>query len=153
MGDVLIRTATLEDINCLAANLRPADLEEIKASSTLPPHQALINSLKTSTHVWTGFVDGELTCVMGVGPRCAISQEGTPWMIGTPAIDRHAVTFLRHCRDVLQQMLSAYPYLRNYVDMRNTKSIRWLKWLGFTIQDPVLYGPRKLPFHPFELRR
>ena len=50
-------------------------------------------------------------------------------------------------------MLREFPVLRNVVDARNTVSIRWLVWLGFTIGTPQPMGVRGLPFIPFANER
>jgi hypothetical protein len=46
--------------------------------------------------------------------------------------------------------LRRYPILRNFVDVRNRASIRWLRWLGSTLSDPVEI--RGHEFRLFELR-
>jgi hypothetical protein len=45
-----------------------------------------------------------------------------------------------------------FPEMRNYVDARHARSIRWLKWLGFTIEEARPMGFAGLPFHPFGMR-
>jgi len=49
--------------------------------------------------------------------------------------------------------LAGYSHLENWVDARNTKAINWLRWLGFTVHDPVPFGVAGLPFHRFDMRR
>ena len=51
----------------------------------------------------------------------------------------------------LTQMHEVHPVLRNVVDARNTVSIRWLEWLGFTLGTPQPMGVCGLPFIPFEM--
>ena len=72
-----------------------------------------------------------------------------PWLLGTDLVDRHAVPFLRNCRGALDEMQRGFLLLRNLIDSRNRLSIRWLIWLGFTLEPPVPHGPDRLPFHPF----
>jgi hypothetical protein len=50
-------------------------------------------------------------------------------------------------------MLSLFPVLENMVDARNTKSIKWLKRLGFTFGPPLPHPHSGLPFYPFEMRQ
>jgi len=41
-----------------------------------------------------------------------------------------------------------YKYLYNWVDCRNEKSIKWLRYLGFnTIRRDEQYGKGKMPFY------
>jgi hypothetical protein len=73
-----------------------------------------------------------------------------PWLLGTDAVERRTMwpvpsplgrvsgsTVAALCRD------------ENVVDVRNRASIRWLRWLGFTLSDPVEFGGK---FRLFELR-
>ena len=48
-------------------------------------------------------------------------------------------------------MRALFPYLFNFVDARNMKSIRWLKHLGYAVGPPVPFGVAGLPFHPFSM--
>ncbi|WP_455153310.1 hypothetical protein [Bradyrhizobium cenepequi] len=57
---------------------------------------------------------------------------------------------MRHSVSWRDQLLERYPILRNFVDDRNTVSIRWLRWLGFKLHDPVVIGGHV--FRIFELR-
>lgn len=141
-------------IHAIASGMRAADVEEVRASLGLNPQEALEFSLSSSTMAWTGTVDGEPVCMFGVSRRSMLDGSvGTPWLLGTDAIERHQAAFLRRNKGIVKEMLAAYPVLRNWVDARNTLSIRWLKWLGFEFGSPVPYGPHGIAFYPFETRR
>ena len=68
-------------------------------------------------------------------------------------IERHQRAFLRRNREYVRQMQAAFPTLRNMVDARNEVSIRWLRWLGFTIEPAIRWGAAGMPFHPFWMTR
>lgn len=146
-----ITTACLEDVEILAPQLRRGDVEEIYAQSLRGPRDGLLLSLKVSTHAWSGWAGNELVCMFGCGPRNLAFGIGSPWLLASPALEDHAVAFLRRNRKILNEITATYCRLENWVDVRNTTAIRWLEWLGFTILDPVPYGPLGLPFHPFVL--
>lgn len=133
--------------------IRAADRAEIWASHRMSPEAALDYGIRSSSHAWAGFVDDTPVCVFGVTPRAMLGRVGTPWMLGTDAVERHAVTFLRRSRPCVSAMRAEYDALVNYVDARNLTAARWLRWLGFTLAAPEPYGPDRLPFHPFEWRR
>jgi len=45
-------------------------------------------------------------------------------------------------------MGQGYKYLYNFVDKRNTKALRWLKFIGFNIIEEIPeYGYSKIPFY------
>ena len=55
--------------------------------------------------------------------------------------------FVRECRPYTQILNAQYDRIYNYVDARNKKAIRWLKFVGFTIdKTPYPVGPDNTPF-------
>jgi len=139
-----------EHLDYVAANLRPADIEEIMAASGLDAAAAVRESAALSLVCRGGLVNGEPVCVFGVGAASMAAPEGVIWLLGTPAMERHAVAFLRRNRAWIEAMLRLWPRLVNHVDARHTTAIRWLRWLGFTIHPAAPWGKAGLPFHRFE---
>lgn len=144
--------ATWEHVGVVAAAMRAADVAEVWASSRSTPYEALKHGMDTSSLVWTGTIDDEPICIFGVAPLSLLGGIGVPWLLGTDAVERHQRIFLRHCRPVVADMLSVYNHLVNFVDERNTVSQRWLRWLGFALDEPEPFGPDGLPFRRFQLR-
>lgn len=148
MRAVEIRAADFDDVELIAANAREADVLELAAVGS-DPATAMYKGLVMSTHAWTGLVNGVPVCMFGVAPRSVLSGRGYPWMIGSRLLERYAVTFIRRCMPQVQKMRDSYNLLENYVDARNELAIRWLMWLGFTIQPAAPYGLNGEPFHRF----
>ena len=146
---VEIRPAMVED--ALALVLRQADREEVKALTGRDPREALVESVERSAAAWAGLANGELVCLFGVVPVSLVGVTGIPWLLGSDAVTRYGRPFLRRNRTYLREMLREFPVLRNVVDARNTVSIRWLEWLGFTFGAPQPMGVRGLPFIPFTM--
>jgi hypothetical protein len=136
----------------VAAALRAADVAEVWATARLSPEDAVRRSLAASPLAWAGLVDERPVCLFGAGCWSLLGEVGVPWLLGTAEIERHAAAFLRRNRAYVARMRQTFPVLRNHVDARNRVSIRWLRWLGFTIAPAQPYGPFGLPFHPFEMR-
>lgn len=153
MAEIAIRPATIGDGIDLAPRLREADRLEIAAASGRPPAVELRHSLKVSAEAWAGTVDGVAACIFGVGVLSLLGGIASPWLLGSDLIERHAFAFARRNRKMVRRWSEAFPVLSNFIDARNTVSIRWLGWLGFTILPPVPHGVAGLPFHPFEMRR
>lgn len=137
--------ALLEDV---AQHARQADIDELWASALLTPHEALLSGHKWST-TFVLMLHEQPVCAFGVVPISALSGLGAPWMVGTTRLDACASGFIRHCKSDLSAFFGQWHKLYNVVDARNTKAIRWLKWLGFEVQPVKSYGPFGLPFHPF----
>lgn len=148
-----ISLATPEDVAELAVSVREPDRKEIWRSSATSPEAALRRALKVSDVVWTGRYDGDLVCMFGVAPVSIITGVGSPWMVGTDLIEKHARPFLRANKTYIGHMLRKYPTLMNYADTENVVAVRWLEWLGFEMNTPKPYGPFGALFHKFEMRR
>ena len=151
--DIEIRLATSDDVEQLIADLREADRQELIASGE-DPEDAIRRSVCDS--VWTVAVriDGKLAAITGLAPiNGLLGSQASPWMLGTPHVDKYPSVLVKVGRLYSGAMLEQYPHLLNFVDARNTRSIRWLKRLGFTIHPAHVFGGRAHPFHLFEMRK
>ena len=144
-----IVNAKPEHIPYIAANIREADEQEIWDMSLMKPKEALEQSLKISCLCWTGLVNGTPVCMFGVAEASVLFKVGRPWLIGTNDIDKCATVFLRKNKRIVKTMLDCFDRLENYVEETNTRSIEWLKWLGFEFGDPVPMGIFKKNFIKF----
>lgn len=149
---VEIARATPAHAAYVAANMRPADRDEVWASGRLTPDDAVMRSIAVTALPLAGLVDGVPACVFGIARRSLLSDEGAPWLLGTDAIARHGRRFLRENRRVLPVLAAPFALLVNYVDVRNAVSIRWLRWLGFEIEPAAPFGIHGLTFHRFSMR-
>lgn len=75
---------------------------------------------------------------------------GVPWMLGTDKIQDIRKSFLRECRDYVEEMHRNYPMLTNFVWSKNTVHIAWLKWLGFQFGEAKPMGPDNELFIHFQ---
>lgn len=149
--DVTIRDVQEGDIELLVENMRDADREEVSAATSLPLVKVLKDSVDMSSVVKSGFINDDIACIWGVCPYSALSSKGTPWMLGTPLIEKYPLLFLRRSKGELKQFTDKYSYLENHVDARNAVAVHWLKWLGFDIKSPEPWGIKGLPFHKFSM--
>lgn len=129
--------------------LRQADRIEVAATTVLPPVEALRQSIAHSPrYCKAGFADGELACIFGVGSGL-LSTSGCPWLLGSDLIARHPAAFIRRCGPYLDAMTQGFGYLENWVHADNRIAIRWLRWLGFTLDPAAPWGIKGEPFHHF----
>lgn len=152
MAEIVIRPTQPGDAAQLFAHLRASDLAECQAYGQPDIAAGIESSVRRSILCWTGLVDGELAAIIGVTPVNVLTGIGSPWMLGTPLLDRHQRVLVRRTPEYIDRMLKAFPHLVNFVHARNTTSVRWLKRLGFTLHEAVPYGPLGELFHPFEMR-
>ncbi|MEK9753365.1 MAG: hypothetical protein VW338_09160 [Rhodospirillaceae bacterium] len=152
MTHVQVVPATPDHVLELAPRLRLADAREIWAANKSTPHRGLLASMRRTRQPWAGLADGRCECIFGVAPLAVVSPAGSPWLLGSDEIERHATRFLRMSQRYIAAIRHDYRLLVNYVDSRNTAAIQWLNWLGFDIMAAEPYGPFGVPFHRFEMR-
>lgn len=140
-------------VRSIARRMRQADRDELRASSGRQPADALIYSMRRSRLAYTALINGVPEVMFGAGDLNILAQSGAPWLLGTDAVPLHYVAFLRGSVRWRGQLLRRYAVLRNLVDDRNHTAMRWLRWLGFRLSDPVIAGVEQRPFRVFELRR
>ena len=144
-----IVAATAEHAFELADSMRQADIDEVWATGHFTPTGALLAGLSASRDTKAGLADGEVMCMFSVIPLSALSFTGIPWMLGSKNLPKHSRAFLRRNKVYMNEMRSRFTLMFNYVDIRNTVAIRWLKWLGFEFDAPVLYGVEQRLFSRF----
>jgi len=149
---VQIRTATPADADFFATRLRPSDHEEV-AAVVGQGHirSAIMDSITSSEEGFCRVAVGADGVPFAVyGASVAPGQPGACiWLVGTPALDRQRKFLLTTCREFVEEAGERYGFLFNLVAANNTRSVRWLQRLGFTIAAPVEYGIAKQLFHPF----
>lgn len=147
------RPASLRAIAMLERDLRPADVAELDAAQGRPIGDVVVESYMQSPEVWAWWSDDdELIAVFGYVPLGPIlTTMAAPWMLGTPLVERHAGALIRSTRHYVAAWRERYPLLVNFVDARNTASIRYLRRVGFTLDEPAPFGAAGLPFHRFHM--
>ena len=148
---VEIREVEEGDVAVLVRNMREHDIQEVNAATHMGLRNAVQTSVIMSTYSKTGLVNDELVCMWGVCPISLLSGSGSPWMLGTNLITEKQRIFLRRSKPWLDDIRKDYRYLENFVDARNTMSIKWLKWLGFEMDEAEPYGIHGEPFHKFTM--
>lgn len=149
LNNVVVRNSVKEDIDALADKLKQSDIDEIWASHNHRPKEALELSLSESSLCLTIEDNGNVIGMFGICPQSFLGTKAIIWLLSSEDLFDRKYRFIRHSRYFIELFLEMYPYLENYVDNRNVKSIRWLKACGAIISDPVHYGVEKMPFRHF----
>jgi hypothetical protein len=134
----------------LTPRLRKADVDECEALfGKGSVSHAVSSTFQHSLLRYTVRLDGVPIAMFGVAAESMLSGVGHPWMFGTPAIYKQRRALIKEGERYIADMLRLFPKLENIVDARNTKSIAWLRRLGFEILPAEPAGASGLPFHRF----
>ena len=148
MPEIRIVPAHFGHAVVLSATMRQADRDEIYAAHLQMPFSALKTALDLSTETQTALVDDEVACMFGVSPGLEAGS-GVPWLLGSELIVEHAIPFQLRSARYLEDIRKRYTMLENYVDARNTVSVRWLQDAGFTLEEAKPHGALGMDFHHF----
>lgn len=147
MAKLTIRDAIPADAEYIAANLRKADARELTAAHGMVSTEDLIfRSAASSAQCWTALLDDVPVCIFGAASSSP--GVGVPWLMATESWEELSprkvwATCFKH----VDKMRSRYHLLLNYVHVENEVAIRWLKQLGFVVNDKsVPYGKYGAPF-------
>lgn len=144
-----VRKAKVEDIAIIAENMRQADKDEVWASDNLTPQEALQRSFDNSTLCYTVEVEGKPEGMFGAVPTSIINKEACVWLLVSEDFCMIRHKFLRYSKKFIQVMLDHYSKLYNYVSVKNTFSIKWLKFCGAIFEEAKPYGKEGQDFQYF----
>ena len=149
MAKGYVRIADLSDVPLIVADLRPADLAELKAASAYPLGTTLRFGVNYGYAEVACLSDGTPVALYGAAPT-ANPDLGLVWMVATNRFSSLHRQFLRECRERIERVGQGYKALFNYTDARNTVHHRWLKWCGFSIiKEHPNFGVGGRPFYEF----
>lgn len=119
--------------------LREIEVREGRASLGMESLEALSLSISTSRHLWVITYKGKICGVFGLAIQ---GETGIPWLLSNEvpfSLQSNRGLFLRESRKVVEYMKTKCDLLTNSVSIENHESIRWLRWLGFTVDDKNLF--------------
>ncbi len=152
-GTIEIRPATKRDGDWLATRLRKADRREIWSAYGMDGEAGFWAAFNNSEDTYSVVWKEKVVVIFGVCLLSRLSNQGGIWMLATDQLDEIGVSFARNTRKIIQEFLTRYSSLVNWVDCRNTQSIAWLRINVFEIREARPYGVFGEPFHYFYQRK
>lgn len=149
-------TLTLPDtraVHYVAQHLRASDRDELRAvhgagvDFVARVRQAVLASEDSRVLLAP---DGEPVALIGVAPVSLLSGVGCPWALGTDRVAEFPRDVVQIGRERTALWASRYSRLVNFVDARNTRSLRWLRAIGFEILPAQPFGAAWIDFHRIE---
>jgi hypothetical protein len=140
--DMEVRAAVLNDCEVISANMRESDKVELRAATGESPRAALINSYENTAYPYTIVHEGEPVAMFGVG-ESPLYDAGIIWLLATDELEKHPITFAKHSEEWIEKISAPYKVVTNMVYAKNTTTLRWLEWCGFTLLAPKPFGKSK----------
>lgn len=126
--------ATREHAEELAATMRVEDQDEVLAFGFLSPLDSVLASLERSNEAWALLFDGKVAALFGLSCCNPLTGFASPWLLSSTLVEKHRFAFLRACRPTVKHWLKTWPTLANCIDGQYEKAVRWVEWLGFTVE-------------------
>lgn len=121
--------------------IRQADIKELQGVFAGPTLAALLGSIAVSGDRCRKVIDedtGEILAVYGVAKSDIAVDVGHPWLLLSENGQGYMMQFGRKTKRELDAMAEGYTYLINIVGVWSTDAIRFIKWLGFTVNEDVV---------------
>ena len=151
---VVYKTARAEDAAELFERMRLSDVRELVAVSgdDADIKKVIEEAIEMSHHAIAAYTTKmELFALFGVAVCNREANIASPWLLATDRADEYSKELVRDARKFVADWKNQFSGLINFVDCRNTTSIRWLMRIGFKIHEPIKYGKMGLMFHPFTI--
>jgi hypothetical protein len=142
-----IRPSRHEDCLVVGNNLRQQEAMEIWGYDNSLPVEGVTNSFNKSVVSMTILHDDVPVAMFGI---MLLNEIPTLWLMPTDDLKIIGINFIRNTYEWINKMLVDYPTLVAYVDMRNTESLRWMRFVGGRAVDTVFMGMDGMPFRKFE---
>ena len=144
---------TTKRLRYIADHMRDEDVAEVWASNNHTPWESIDVSMSMTDWAVVIEANGIPLAVLGLRRANMLTGSGVPWLLSSEDALDHKRSFLELTGPVIQEMLDKCPRLVNYVHVENKLSVRWLKWLGFKLDDPVMNPATGAMFRRFHMER
>lgn len=128
-----------------AIDLRPGDRREIEALG-LVPEAGIRLSLDRAMWADAYLCNGEVAALLGCSVSSFLGGHLTPWLVTGNPVARIKKSFAVLARQRIAEMRRRYRFMANYVHADYRESLRFMEWLGFSIDPPGPFGPKRAAF-------
>jgi hypothetical protein len=152
MKPIFVRPATLADVLTVAERLREEDRAEVLAAAGVDPRLVFPAQLREGREMFAAGIETEdrAEILFGCDPMAGDPSVGIIWLVSTPVMYDHPVEFVMTSKRIFRDYQDRFQVLTNFVDVRNERHIKWLKWLGcHMIRRVEKFGAQSLPFIEF----
>ena len=135
----------------IATNLSPQSWID-SAVLELDPLALALAGVQKSVYAFAGLDNGRCFCMFGIVPDSLTATSGQPWLLTSADLPKDRAAMARASRQYLPYVRNRFTHLYGFVYEHNAVSIKWLKWLGYTLApEPEIVGAGKR-YYAFEWR-
>lgn len=143
MNKLIIRKSKIKDAFELAPRLRVEDIEEVSALNSTPL-KSLLSGFYNSDVCYSLIDDNQVVGMYGYSGMDMPCDTCSIWMLGSETIPKkYPSAFIRIGKMVFNECLAKYDRAINWVDVRNSKHIKWLGRMGAKFSKPVIINGYK----------
>jgi hypothetical protein len=100
------------------------------------PEQKITHEVLTSFMSWAGVVNGRTFALGGVKCDGIFSEKAYAWLLCSECVSEVPLSFVRGVLQAFALVKPRFKTIYGLVDVRFEKSVRWLEWMGFTVEPP-----------------
>jgi hypothetical protein len=99
--------------------------------------RALIDKYLGESLAFVGYAHEVPGCAWGVTIPSDFLEPNQLWLASTGLVDKHAMAFARGSAKFVDWAIHRFGVIGGVVLVDNTRSQRWLSWLGFTLGKEI----------------
>lgn len=135
----------------LRGRLRALDLRECIGMDG-SARRSLHRGLRRSLYAKAAILDGHTIAMWGLG-GAMVGDEGHPWFLTAPEVERFPVAMVREARRAVVEMLELRPILWNYVLADYARAVKYVSLVGFSLSQPTHVAPNGDIYRKFWMKR
>lgn len=143
---------TIDDLVAIASRIRPTDRLELAATSGIQDATVSILAIARmpNQRLWL-FYDAQGEPQGAFGLIIEDNYMGIPWLISSDFLFDNSLTFLKGSKAVMETFTELDLFMIGNVWVDHTRSIKWLKWLGFDVvtTQTYIYHDPDMEFYRF----
>ena len=145
--------ATQEHVTPLIDNINEDIATEMMLLKDIPLEEAISGCISRSDEAWTALYNGEIVCMFGIRSKSLLSDTSYPWLLSTNLASDHTRNFMKGAKIAVNKWMGMNELLENFIPAGLPKLIRFVSWLGFTVEEAKLIGQNGKLLHRIEMRK
>tara|TARA_Y100000310_G_C20533794_1_gene739826 strand:- start:63 stop:524 length:462 start_codon:yes stop_codon:yes gene_type:complete len=145
--------ATQEHVQPLIDDISPDIAEEMLQLKDLPLEESVSRCISRSDEAWTALYNGEVVCIFGIRRKSLLSDTAYPWLLSTNLVNEHKRNLLKGAKISVNKWMGMNELLENFIPAGLPKLIRFVSWLGFTVEEAKPIGQNGKLLHRIEMRK